>query len=476
MSDKTVSSSAEKRLQLEREAIDRDYNDALTALDRALPKLPELPIPPLPLDNSLILPQTGPNAGGGLKGHVKRFLWRLLGSTLQQPLIGHINHNLAHNREVILTLNKIFASQALFQHKHILHAQQITPYLNTKYPVMPLSAHEFGKGLAAGLDGLGDEIQKRDEANVVREQRFGSQVEELRATIGALQQKLLLLTRQLEQQVAGGPVSTSKKNQSTPQRTSTHIEKSASNLALTESQLSSETGAFKYVGFEEQFRGSPEEIRARINEYVPDFIGASDVLDVGCGRGEFLDVLKEHGVTARGLDINPEMVKVCLTRGLDVSEDDAVSYLEGLEDGSLGGLFSAQVVEHLPPEYLIRLLDLAFQKLRPGSKIILETINPKCWVAFFDGYIRDITHAQPLHPDTLTYLLHANGFQRASVRYSAPYPEHAKLQTVKLPRTSKKSDETDPTTELVTAFNDAAEKINGFLFTHLDYAVVAERL
>ena len=105
MSDKTVSSSAEKRLQLEREAIDRDYNDALTALDRALPKLPELPIPPLPLDNSLILPKTGANTGGGLKGHVKRFLWRFLGSTLQQPLIDHINRNLAHNREVILTLN-----------------------------------------------------------------------------------------------------------------------------------------------------------------------------------------------------------------------------------------------------------------------------------------------------------------------------------------------------------------------------------
>ena len=475
MSDKTVSSAAEKRLQLEREAIDRDYNDALTALDRALPQFPELPIPPSSND-SLILPKTGANTGGGLKGLVKRFLWRFLGSALQQPVIDHINRNLAHNREVILTLNKIFASQALFQHKHILHAQQITPYLNTKYPVMPLSAHEFGKGLAAGLDGLGDEIQKRDEANIVREQRFGSQVEELRATIGALQQKLLLLTRQLEQQVAGEPVNNSKKNQSTPQRTSTHIEESASNKALTESQLSSETGAFKYVGFEEQFRGSPEEIRARINEYVPDFIGASDVLDVGCGRGEFLDVLKEHGVTARGLDINPEMVKVCLTQGLDVSEGDAVSYLEGLEDGSLGGLFSAQVVEHLPPEYLIRLLDLAFQKLRPGSKIILETINPKCWVAFFDGYIRDITHAEPLHPDTLTYLLHANGFQRASVRYSAPYPEHAKLQTVKLPETSKKSNKMDPTTELVTAFNDAAEKINGFLFTHLDYAVVAERL
>ena len=187
-------------------------------------------------------------------------------------------------------------------------------------------------------------------------------------------------------------------------------------------------------------------------------------------------MLKEHGVPARGLDINPEMVKVCRMRGLDVVEGDVVSYLEGLDDGSLGGLFSAQVVEHLRPEYLMRLIDLSYQKLRPGSKIVLETINPACWVAFFDGYIRDITHAQPLHPDTLTYLLHATGFQGATIRYSAPYPEHAKLQKVAVSDRSKNSNDTDELASLTVAFNDAADKINSFLFTHLDYAVIAERL
>ena len=81
---------------------------------------------------------------------------------------------------------------------------------------------------------------------------------------------------------------------------------------------------------------------------------------------------------------------------------------------SLGGLFAAQVVEHLEPDYLMRFLDAAYHKLRPGSKIVLETINPACWFAFFSSYIRDITHVRPLHPDTLQYFLRASGFQKVT--------------------------------------------------------------
>ena len=85
--------------------------------------------------------------------------------------------------------------------------------------------------------------------------------------------------------------------------------------------------ALAYVGFEDRFRGSEAEIRSRLTDYVPYFSGASDVLDVGCGRGEFLDLLKQAGITARGLDLNPEMVEVCKARGLDATAGDAVSYL-----------------------------------------------------------------------------------------------------------------------------------------------------
>ena len=153
---------------------------------------------------------------------------------------------------------------------------------------------------------------------------------------------------------------------------------------------------------------------------MPVFEGASDVLDVGCGRGEFLELLRDKGISARGIDLNEEMAAVSRERGLDVRSGDALDYLLAQPDGSLGGLFAAQVVEHLEPDYLMRFLEAAYHKLRPGSKIVLETINVACWSAFFSSYIRDITHVRPLHPDTLQYLVRASGFQNVTVRFSAP--------------------------------------------------------
>jgi O-antigen chain-terminating methyltransferase len=198
------------------------------------------------------------------------------------------------------------------------------------------------------------------------------------------------------------------------------------------------------------------------------FEGASDVLDIGCGRGEFLELLRAKGISARGVDLNEEMAAVCRERGLDATAGDALSYLLAQPDESIGGLFAAQVVEHLEPEYLMRFLDAAYHKLRPGSKIVLETINAACWYAFFSSYIRDITHQRPLHPDTLQYLISASGFQKVTVRYAAPFPERSKLQTVPAPL--------DRPGSVEVVLNENAKKLNDLLFTYLDYAAIGERL
>jgi len=220
-----------------------------------------------------------------------------------------------------------------------------------------------------------------------------------------------------------------------------------------------------YVGFEDQFRGSAEEVRTRLLEYVPIFAGASDVLDVGCGRGEFLGLLAEHGVSARGIDLNQAMVDVCRDQGLNATVADLLPYLRSLPDGALGGLFAAQVVEHLQPGYLTQFLDVAFEKLRPGAAIVLETINPACWFAFFESYVRDITHVRPLHPDTLKFLLQASGFGGVEIRYQAPYPEHHKLQRVTAPALG----------DAAEMLNANVDKLNSLLFTYLDYAAIARR-
>ncbi len=223
----------------------------------------------------------------------------------------------------------------------------------------------------------------------------------------------------------------------------------------------------QYVGFEDRFRGDPADIRARQADYADIFAGQSNVLDVGCGRGEFLSLLRERGVSAVGIDVNSAMVSVCREQGLEAVHADAVTYLRAQAPGSLGGLLAAQVVEHLEPAYLAQFLEAAFGALRPGAPIVLETINPACWFAFFESYVRDITHVRPLHPDTLSYLMVASGFTGVDIRYRAPYPEHDKLQP--LPPSAPLGN------DAVETLNANADKINRLLFTYLDYAAVGRR-
>jgi SAM-dependent methyltransferase len=239
-------------------------------------------------------------------------------------------------------------------------------------------------------------------------------------------------------------------------------------VALGGAVASPTLDSYKYVGFEDQFRGSQHDIRERVTVYVSLFEGASDVLDVGCGRGEFLDLLKEKGISARGIDLNEEMAAVCRDRGLDATAADALTYLLAQPDGSIGGLFAAQVVEHLEPDYLMRFLEAAYHKLRPGSKIVLETINAACWYAFFSSYIRDVTHVRPLHPDTLRYLVRASGFQKVTVRFAAPVSEETKLREL--------SAAPDRPESVEAVFNENVGKLNELLFTYLDYAAIGERL
>jgi SAM-dependent methyltransferase len=232
-----------------------------------------------------------------------------------------------------------------------------------------------------------------------------------------------------------------------------------------------------YLAFEDQFRGSGETIERRLREYAPIFAGAADVVDLGCGRGEFLAALKDAGITARGVDANAEMAAVARERGLDVAHGDALAFLESLPDESAGGLMAAQVVAHLEPAYLLRLLSLAGRKLKPGAPAVVETINAACWLAFFSSYIRDVTHVRPIHPETLQYLLRASGFERVTLRYSAPVPEHMKLKTIDLPVDMLRA--ADPAAQalahIAQTLNANAAILNDLMFSHLDYAAIGYR-
>jgi O-antigen chain-terminating methyltransferase len=233
----------------------------------------------------------------------------------------------------------------------------------------------------------------------------------------------------------------------------------------------------KYVGFEDEFRGPDAAIEERVRIYVPIFAGAADVLDIGCGRGEMLAALKSAGVRARGIDSNRTMVTIACGRGLDAVHADALEYLSALTGESLGGIVATQVIEHLEPAYLMRLVEEAARTLRPGAPIVLETINPTCWPGFFSSYLRDLTHVRPIHPDTLQYLLRAGAFERVTIRYSAPVPDELKMKTVDLPAAVLTSADPPAKALVDTAhvLNTNAVILNSLMFTHLDYAAVGYR-
>ncbi len=233
--------------------------------------------------------------------------------------------------------------------------------------------------------------------------------------------------------------------------------------------------AYQYICFEDVFRGASEDIAKRQRAYLPYFEGASDVLDVGCGRGEFLALLRDDGIAARGVDTNAEAVERCRERGLDAARYDALGYLRTLADESLGGLFSAQVVEHLEADYLMRMLADAHRVLRPGSRVVLETINPASWTAFFSAYMRDVTHRHPLHPDTLAYLLRASGFVGVSIVYRSPVPDAAKLRRAEVDPALAATPAGQAVSTLADALNQHAELLNGLIFAEQDYAAIARR-
>jgi SAM-dependent methyltransferase len=467
-----------QRLKQERDEADRRYNDALTALDRALVGAPPLPHPPPAYDEHRIAQlneawrvATPPAAGAGLKGRLAGFVWRIVAPSIEKQhafnatLVDHLNRNAAPHREAQRAIETTIAlvgghlsDLTALQSRLVVYLQQITAYVDTR------DREAAGKALVvnAAVNAAADDAAKRWESIAARHQRLDARMtslaaahEELRTLIGVTQQAAMTMKRELGRVVAG---------RTRDIAAGTSDVKAAPAGAAFAPALD----AYKYVGFEDQFRGSQETIRARLESYLPYFDGAGDVLDVGCGRGEFLDLLAARGIRARGLDLNHEMVELCRARGLDVTEGDAVSHLEGIADASLGGLFAAQVVEHLQPAYLLRFLDVAYHKLRPGAAIVLETLNPACWTAFFDSFIRDITHVWPLHPETLRYLVLASGFSSARIEYRSPVAPQDRLQPIA-------ADPASASADLAETFNANVEKLNARMFTFLDYAIVGGR-
>ena len=221
-----------------------------------------------------------------------------------------------------------------------------------------------------------------------------------------------------------------------------------------------------YTAFENRYRGDREEIRARLASYADLFVDLSPVADLGCGRGEFLEILRARDIEALGAESNGNAVQECLSRGLDVAQGDLVAFLRSRKTASLGGVFAAQVAEHLKPAALQGLLFEAHRVLRPGGLLLLETVNPRSVTGFLEVYNRDLTHERPLHPDTLRFLAAAAGFSDVRVEMKSEVEKAACLQPVPpagLPEAT------------VVVLNENVERLNALLYGPLEYALLARR-
>src|ERR1039458_9488788 len=173
-------------------------------------------------------------------------------------------------------------------------------------------------------------------------------------------------------------------------------------------------GGSGYVDFEELFRGPADRVAESQRPYLTLVRDHEPVLDVGCGRGEFLALLAGEGISARGVDSDAGMIERCRTLGVEATLADANENLESLEDGTVGTVFSAQLIEHLPFPELQRMLELSRRKLRPGGLFIAETVNPHR-VSSLKTFWVDLTHQHPIFPEVALALCAIAGFESAYV-------------------------------------------------------------
>ena len=210
-----------------------------------------------------------------------------------------------------------------------------------------------------------------------------------------------------------------------------------------------------YASFEDQFRGPRVEVRERLEVYVPILKEAGiagGVLDIGCGRGEWLQLLNSEGIEAEGVDHNRIFVEDCRRAGFKVTEADGLAHLRSLTDESLNAVSMFHVAEHLPFKTLVKWIDEIVRTLRPGGMLIAETPNPENFMVGSCSFYADPTHRNPIPSQTLQFLLQSRGLENVNVLKLRPW-DAARIEG---------------DSEIVRRFND-------YFYGAPDYGVVARK-
>lgn len=223
---------------------------------------------------------------------------------------------------------------------------------------------------------------------------------------------------------------------------------------------------FSNADFADAFRGSQDDLRTRYKDLAGLLAGVGSVVDIGCGRGEFVELLLAEGVEASGVEIDPALVSAGRANGLDIVEGDAVGWLRRQSDRSIDAITMIQVIEHLSSQEVLDFVQFAALKLRRDGVLVVETVNPQSLYVYAHPFYLDPTHTQPIHPSYLIFLLEKIGFTEVRVEWRSPPPADDVLEP--LPEGGLDD-------EVRRAHNENVRRLNQLLFGPQDYAVIARR-
>lgn len=391
-----------------------------------------------------------------------RLFWKDVAGASAEYITPVVQQQKEFNSLVVHLINELITgvTQSLgsirdFQSMLILYFQRIIPVVDTKNREM-IGVED--KNVATNLSKFQLEIN-----------RFRKELFDLHAKTQELARNHAdVLFKMLDQRVETQEIDAQERDKTiqsleTSLRSLQHVA-AAWSADKKAGKTSAGTEEARYFFFEERFRGTREWVKDKFVGYVKYFkTGISaPVLDLGCGRGEFLELLKQAGIPATGVDSNEAMVKKSRESGLDVSQGDLLEFLFAQPENSLGGIFCSQVVEHLAASVLLRMLEAAFAKLKAGAPILLETVNVSSVFALTQVFTRDLTHITTVHPETLQFMLNACGFKRPEILYTSQVPAVQQLRLF-----------TKPENEAQEIFNHNMTKLNQLLFGPMEFAIYA---
>ena len=273
-------------------------------------------------------------------------------------------------------------------------------------------------------------------------------------TLGQTAERLLARQSKLDRLVKARPENTARTEGEDPSKDPI--------MTIQSRETADSYNVIDYFDFENHFRGSRQSIKERQKQYLDYFKGCTRVVDIGCGRGEFLELMKENHIPAVGVDTYEEFVDYCTEKGFQAVRDDGIHYLKTVENAD--GIFVGQVVEHLKTEQIVDLCHTAYEKLKKGGRVIMETPNPTSLAIYTHAFYMDPSHVKPVHPLTLEYFLQKAGFHDIKILYT----ESSRIN-MEIPELQTGSSEN------TEAFNKAMRVVSDTLFGSQDYAIIGTK-